>query len=297
MRADDSTAAVEWFERALRANPQNRSAQRGLGFAYLQAEDHVAAVATWQQIADMERELLRLGQQELRVFSPEQDRLAGVYQDATARSLAWYDLSIQVDSSLRDQWYYKGHLLAEQQAWDQAADAYRNGLERTEALQIQAGDLLFRLAETFEQRQPRDLDAAMQNYKKAIAQDSYGIPRLQAQAHYQRAEIFREWQEFDEATTAYERVIELRPKDYWTMTRLATLIYESDASITKAEPWLFRAIELDDAPPLAYRLLGQLYQQEERFADAKAMYEAALERRPDDAISLEQIELVKERLE
>jgi len=295
------SSAINWFDTALRANPQNRSAQRGLGFARLQQGDDVGAVDAWQLVDNMGQELYHIGRQAERarlqrqLENQKQDKAVG--EKVTDRSVEWYNLSTQVDPNLRDAWYQIGRQFEQQQDWPAAEEAYLAGLDATNGLQIQRSDLLFwqaRLIELY--HTPRDLAGALATYDKAVTQDNFGDPWVRAQTHYRRGEILREQGRVDEASRAYERVVALRPKSYWALTNLAMLAQTEKGNIAAAKSYLSTAIEVNPKLHVAYRLLAQIYEQEGDLLRAKDLYQEALNRNEDDSIAREQIRLLTDEL-
>jgi len=267
VQSQTASTATNWFEAALRVNPHNRSAQRGLGFTLLQQGDEAAAVKSWQQTSNMGRELYYMGQQAQRV----QRAQPSASDEAVNRSLKWYNLATQVDPSLRDPWFQLGQLYEQRGEWQAAEYAYRDGL-----------------------KVPSDLMGAMALYDQALAEDAYGDPWVHAQTYYRRAEIFRGRGELEEAVEAYKTLIALNPKNYWGLFQLATLLQTLDRDLGYAEDLLWQAIDVDANHFAAYRQLGLLYQQMDQITDAKSMYEEALIRNPDDVVSREKLELIQQ---
>lgn len=291
VQSQTASTAMNWFEAALRVNPHNRSAQRGLGFTLLQQGDEAAAVKSWQQTSNMGRELYYMGQQAQRV----QRAQPSASDEAVNRSLKWYNLATQVDPSLRDPWFQLGQLYEQRGEWQAAEYAYRDGLKSTHGVRIESSDLLFWLARIVEKHHvPSDLMGAMALYDQALAEDAYGDPWVHAQTYYRRAEIFRGRGELEEAVEAYKTLIALNPKNYWGLFQLATLLQTLDRDLGYAEDLLWQAIDVDANHFAAYRQLGLLYQQMDQITDAKSMYEEALIRNPDDVVSREKLELIQQ---
>lgn len=282
---------VNWFERALRTDLGNRSARRGLGFAHLQKGRPTAAVVIWQQTDGMGRELYHMGRQAERVQRAQP--VAG--NEAADRSLEWYNLATQVDPLLRDPWFRVGQLHEQQERWSAAEQAYRSGLESTHGVHIGSSDLLFWLARIVEKHHtPPDLVGAMTFYDQALAEDAFGDPWVQAQTYYRRGEILLGRGQLQEAEQAYETLIALNPKSYWGVIQLAAVVQTLDGDPAYVEELLQQAIQLDAEQFVAYRQLGLLYQQVQRSADAKSMYEKALALNPDDVLSREQLQAIQE---
>lgn len=301
-----TSPSAKWFQRALRINPHNRSARRGLGIALAQQGDERGAVAVLQTIDGMGRELYHMGQQADRsqiwwITNPELAPAELAQSDHAQRPdprHTWYNLATQVDPTLRDVWYHLARIYEEEQRWTAANDAYKNGLFATESLEIQSSDMHFGMGRNLELHSaPPRVEEAMQHYEKAIADNAFGDPWVAVQTHFRRAQILIQWQRFDEAANELEYVIAQRPKSYWALTDLAALNHEQFNDDAEAETLLKRAIALSPTIHYAYRELGKLYQQQQHWADAKTMFETALQHSPTDAQAAELLQVVLKEIE
>jgi tetratricopeptide (TPR) repeat protein len=116
-------------------------------------------------------------------------------------------------------------------------------------------------------------DLAIVEFKKAIALN----PRL-PEAHYCLGASYLLSQGqvgFPEAVKEFHRELELNPNDYFSLAQLGYVAF-SERQFQQAEQYLRRATDLDPRNPDNSLLLGQVYIQLNRPADAEAAFRKAI---------------------
>jgi tetratricopeptide (TPR) repeat protein len=154
-----------------------------------------------------------------------------------------------------------GLLYEDQNLWPKALDAYERALhayQRAAAAnnrsQIGKGNALYRMGAIYHLRMdPPQLDAALSAYQAALESGDFA----------------------SEADAA------------WAHARLGQVYYDLNQDVTKAESEMKKALQLASDQEWLYVVLGDLYRDEDRVAEARAMYERALRLAPgfDGALS------------
>ncbi|MCR4408480.1 MAG: tetratricopeptide repeat protein [Anaerolineae bacterium] len=218
----------------------------------------------------------------------EEERQAKQYQEA----LRWYERATWLEPGLGDGWYYIGLAYEGLEQWKEALGAYEQAIETGSFASVHRSSPPYRLGAIYQWRlEPRQTDAALAAYEAAIATNDFSADWEAADCHYKRGEILW-WQGSnpDEYIAAYKRAIALNPQHASAHMLLGVAYYTRDKDVAMAETEIRRAIELSPQNKWAYYHLGEIYRQEGRMDEARAMYEQALEIDP-------QFEAAKGRLE
>ncbi|HTQ58272.1 MAG TPA: protein kinase [Bryobacteraceae bacterium] len=120
--------------------------------------------------------------------------------------------------------------------------------------------------------------AGLHDKARATAQKAAGANPESWNAYYELGEIYLKSGNFDKAIQAYSRATQLAPGNNWSWTRLGTA-YSMAEHLPEAERAYQRALAI--APTFAaYNNLANVFLAEQRFAEAGAAYEKALEINP-----------------
>jgi len=256
---------------------ENRYAWRGLGFALAAQGREDEAITAWQAAGEMAKEFIELG---------TRARKAKRYQEA----LDWYEKAALVEPELRAPWYHIGLTYEQMDEWEEAAEAYREGLQRPEMSGIQPSDIYFRLGWILERKLPgQDAQMVLALYDQALKLDTFSSVWMQVQTHYARGEVLQKLGRKREAMKEYGWVIARRPSDYWAHVHLGSLTWELDHDADGAETLFVRAIDIDNRNKWAYRGLGLVYQETGRRNEALEVYRQVLVLDPTDVVANEQL--------
>jgi len=107
--------------------------------------------------------------------------------------------------------------------------------------------------------------------------------QLTATEWFERAYVFNEDKNFDEALRCYNEAIRLDPDLDIAYNNLGNLLYEHFKRYDDAEAAYRKAIELNPSDATAYNNLGVLLKTLERYDDAEAAYRKAIELNPSYA--------------
>jgi tetratricopeptide (TPR) repeat protein len=170
-------------------------------------------------------------------------RKAGEYEAA----MQSYRQAMQLEPGSGDPWYRMGLLYEDEDLWPKALDAYERAAAADNRSQIGKGNALYRMGAIYHLRlDPPQLDAALRAYQAALESDDFASKA-------------------DEA---------------WVHARLGQVYYDLSQDITRAESKMMKALQLAPDQEWLYVVLGDLYRDEDRVAEARAMYERALELAP-----------------
>jgi tetratricopeptide (TPR) repeat protein len=271
---DDAGRAEELLNRAIAWDSQNAQAFRLLAAAYerqgnrpaaeeaarrytelrprnlwghIQLAEMYEAMASEAQFGDSERleaqalvEWQRAGiTAQNAIFIAEELIGAGQVEEAGT----WYLRATRLEPDLADGWYYVGtwHIaLKEPQV---ALEAYQRGLALKRYTKIGGSDLHYAIGVAYQNnRELGTLTEALSAYEEALALDDFRLVRNSAWAHARRGQLY----------------------------------YRLHKDGIVAEEEILRAVQLAPSDKWLYYLLGDLYEEEGRLADAKAMFEHAL---------------------
>lgn len=256
---------------------ENCYAWRGLGFALAAQGREGEAIVAWQAAGEMAKEFIEWG---------TTARKAARYQEA----LTWYGRAALVEPELRTPWYYIGLTYEQMEEWEQAAEAYREGLQRSVISGIQPSDIYFRLGWISERKLPgQDGQTVLALYDQALYLDIFSNVWTQVQTHYSRGEVLRKLGRKREAMKEYEWVIAHCPSDYWAHVHLGSLTWELDRDAAQAEALFLRAIDIDNGNKWAFKGLGLVYQEIGRRDGAVEAYRWVLVLDPTDVVANEQL--------
>lgn len=269
------------LQKAIRYDPRNQSAWRGLGFALASQGHEEQAIVVWQSGSGMAKEFIQRG---------EQARRSGQYQE----SLEWYKRATSVNLELGDIWYGMGLTYEEMNQGEKALEMYTQAADSTVFTGIGRSSPYYRQGMIYQlQKKPPQLEAALVVYEVAIEIDDFSNDLEAANCHYQRGEILR-WagRNPDEYIAEYQRAIVLNPDFASAYIYLGVAYYIRYGDAVKAEVEIQKAIMLDPEHKWAYYHLGEIYRQEDRVDEAIIMYKRALGIDPDFEVALKQLQLL-----
>lgn len=281
-QGDPATAVVRLatarasFEQAAAQPATSAAAWRGIGFVAYAAGNRQAALTAWQQAHGMPTELLAWG------------HLARTRGDDES-ALEWYGLALQLDAEFADAAYFAGltHLLAGDA--DAASTKFEEGTQRTRYDSIAAGDMLFRLGQSYALTSDVDLERAVAAFDAALQDGRFADPNTAVRTQFARADALRRLDRMAEAAAAYRAVLRADPAHYWARVRLAMLLWRAGGGTAEAEQLLQEAIALDPSVKWAFRNLGTIYEASGRLDEAADMYRQTLMLDPDDGYAAEHL--------
>ncbi|MBC7251541.1 MAG: tetratricopeptide repeat protein [Anaerolineae bacterium] len=218
----------------------------------------------------------------------EEERKAKRYEEA----LAWYERAARLEPGLGDPWYYTGLAYEGLEQWVAALESYQRAIDMGSFTAVHRSSPYYRLGVIYQWRlESRQADAALAAYEAAIEADDFSADWEAADCHYKRGEILW-WKKADpdEYIAEYQRAIELNPKHASAHILLGVAYYARDKDVAAAEAEIRQAIELSPQNKWTYYHLGEIYRQEGRTDEARAMYEQALEIDPQFAAAQEKLQ-------
>ena len=205
----------------------------------------------------------------------EEERKAKQYEEA----LEWYRRAAKVEPGLGDPWYYMGLAYEGLEEWQAALESYKQAIGMGSFTNVHRSSPQYHLGVIYQWRlNPRQTDAALAAYEAAIKVDDFSADWEAADCHYKRGEVLW-WMGSDpnDYIAEYQKAVELNPKHASAHILLGVAYYTRDKDVAMAEAEIRQAIELSPQNQWAYYYLGEVYRQAGRTAEARAMYERALE--------------------
>lgn len=237
------------------------------------------AAAAWRKGGFTAQDLIQAG---------ETARRAKRYEEA----LWWYERAARVEPGLADPWYYAGLAYEGMERWGEALAAYEQAIGLSSFARVHRSSLYYRIGVIYQWRlEPRRVDAALAAYEMAIAMNDFSANWEAADSHYKRGEILW-WMGRDpnEYIAEFQKAIKINPRHEWAHIRLGLAYYARDKDAAAAEAEIRQAIVISPKNKWAYYHLGEIYRQEGRVAEARVMYEKALEIDPRFEAARKQLE-------
>ncbi|MEM4655255.1 MAG: tetratricopeptide repeat protein [Thermosphaera sp.] len=240
------------------------------------------AVAVWKEGRFTAQDFIQSG---------EEARLAQRYEEA----LRWYEMATWVEPGLADPWYYAGLAYEGMKRWEEALAAYEKAITLSSLVSVHLSSLYYRIGVVYQWGlNPRQLDAALRAYETAIALNDFKDNLEASDCHYKRGEVLR-WMKGDpnEYIAEFELAIKLNPRHVFAHIFLGVAYYTRDKNVDIAEAEIKRAIQLSPQSKWAYYFLGEIYRLEGRVAEARMMYEKALELDPQFEVAQKGLQALK----
>lgn len=254
----------------------NLSAQRWLGFVYLQQGKRALAYEAWAGVPSMGRELVLWGNRWQRYGLVDEARV-------------WYEHATAVSPDVADGWYYLGSIQESRHRPEEAEAAYVRGIQQEHFVAVGVSDLFLRLGALMSQT---DWQAADPYFMKAIEADAFRQEET-VRAHYLHGQARRRLGDIAGALGVYQQMVQQWPTHYWAWVQLGELTWQVEGDLDQAEVSLKRAIALMPGEKWAYRALGLVYGANGRLSEAETMYHRVLEIDPNDIVA--QTELRKQQ--
>jgi tetratricopeptide (TPR) repeat protein len=247
-----------------------QAACRALGFLLNSEGNEEQALAVWKNGSEITANMFLLSGQDLQE--------TGDYDGA----LTCFQKAADVDSDLRDVWYFMGSLQQEMKAWDQALTSFEEAAECVRGRLIGESDAYFKIGYLRQHYiRPLDWDAVWQAYERAIAADDFRIGWLPQQTYIQRGNLLS-WQErWEQAVVEYQKALELNDRSLRVRKALADA-YVQKGDFSKAESVLREAVTLAPRSSEAYAALGDFYRGADALEPAIEAYAEALRLDPDN---------------
>jgi tetratricopeptide (TPR) repeat protein len=266
---DYSNSSITYLEGAARAQPGNPSIHRMLGFIYSSTDREEEAINNWRKSGIVVDELLNRGLEAEKVGDLE-------------LALSWYRGVIAVAPHEVEGWLRMGSVNDRREAWSAARETYLAGLSTNP----NNSDLQYRLAWThYQETQDRDWKWIMTNVNNALNQDHFEHEWSKIQSHYLRGEALRGLGHTSEALTEYQWVLSRDPGNYWSILRMAEMIWVLERDAENAKQWLKEAIAIDPESKWAYRYLAELYAETGKIHEATTLYEKVIQLDPNDPLA------------
>jgi len=208
--------------------------------------------------------------------------------------MVWYKRASRLAPQMGDPWYYMGLLLGKQQQWSLALDAYQQAMTLNHFRQVGASDPYCQMAVIYHWHQkPPRTEESLTALEIALAIDSFHSVSSAAHCHYLYGYVLRERNAPPQDWIAqFQLATELDPNHLWANILLGIALYKYDNDVVNAESYLRKAGEIAPGSPAPAYHLGEIYRQEGRIDDARAMYEKALTADPDFTAAQKGIELL-----
>jgi protein O-GlcNAc transferase len=311
LRLKQPQRAVEALERAFRLRPDSLLIREELADAYAASAQSARAVDVWATMGVKPGDMLQFGEQARQARRYDEalqwyQRAAHMLPDTidalvgagrVYREIGRYDDSLttlrraaDANPSSRDPWYEVGQIYVARKEWADALQAFRHGLGAADG-QIGTSNFYYWIGYIQQYSlKPADTDGAWAIYTEALQTNDYRLqPFLKADTFYQRAVILVTRKQWREAADEYRQALMANQNHYVARVGLAQSLWQlghHDAAVATARDAAEKAPNRKEA----YRLLGAIYRDEGKSAEARAMYSRILELDPGDAAAQKEID-------
>jgi tetratricopeptide (TPR) repeat protein len=197
----------------------------------------------------------------------------------SSSGLAYHDLSI-------------GLLHLENDSWPDALDAFERAAQSSKSEEYPLGTLHYQIGK-IQQDQLEQWDSALSNYELALASEVFLSDIHRADTYYRAGVIHKYKGEHQTARDKLLSAIEIIPYHYGALIELGKSYWQIDGNLDLAEETLLRAANASSTAKWAYKTLGDLYSEENRYADAISMYKRVLEIDPADQQAQTKLEALR----
>ncbi len=204
----------------------------------------------------------------------------GRYDDA----VEWFGSVTRINPELGDYWYYLGLSYEANGQLAEAENAYQMALKVPQRAEMRQSSVYTRLGGLRKDGDSTDAQrSALDAYQHAIMAGDFADDLARADVYFQMGVALLKLEQTDESLSAFEHAVQLNPLHYLAHLQLATLIWQSDGDAQRTEALLRQAISINGSRTSAYKKLGNIYEETDRFKDAFEMYKKVLQLDPDDA--------------
>jgi tetratricopeptide (TPR) repeat protein len=145
------------------------------------------------------------------------------------------------------------------------------------------------------QLSPPELEAALAAYEAALLTDDFPSSTEAADSHYRRGWLQRQLgANVEEYIVEFQRAVEIDPNHSLAHAFLGQAYFQRDQDIKAAEAQILLALELSPNSEWIYIILGDVYREAGRVADAAAAYRQALAIVPDFAAARTRLEALED---
>ncbi len=243
--------AQQWLQTAIALDHDNRSAWRGLGFAFAAQGQQDEAVAAWKEVNTMWNEAMRRGDIALK---GEQARQA----------LQWYKWATALEPQIGDGWYSQGLAYEALEQWDEALYAYQKATVVGIFTKMGQSSSYYRIGIILQwHRRHPQLQEAEAAFQTALALHAFSAETEAADAHYRIGEIYMlQGLNPRDSLPEYQQAVQLDPRHYWAHLRLGYTLYQLHKNVDEAEREISLALSLwpnATNRKWPYRFLGEIY--------------------------------------
>jgi tetratricopeptide (TPR) repeat protein len=268
------------LERALEdASFPSATRYRMLGLIALRSGEYEKARVAFEQAELTAADLLAYGH--------SANHLA---QEEDARR--WFEFAVRYDADSGDAWYYWGLSLQDQRELAQAEQAYTAGISAPHRTEIGLSDLYFGRAEV--RRLQQKYAAAQEDYERALALNQFTFAYAEIHSLDKLASIYLRQARYAAAIPLLQQAIAQQPSFDWPHYRLGTAFYECCGDVEQALQYLDQGIAANPDNPWGYLLSGDIYLAEGDRAEARSLYQKALEINPDWPAAAERLRQTNE---
>jgi tetratricopeptide (TPR) repeat protein len=262
----DKESALANYQKSLELDPeQTTKIQYALGQLYRDKGQPEAAIALYQTLLDREPDKAQIHRLLAVACEEAGDR-------ERASSLYRRSIELEPDGAV---WVYLnlGQILIQQENWDEAIRLYQTAVE------VYPNHLEVCRSLAIAQRQQGNTEEAIAGYRLTLELE----PQQDSWVYMTLGQILREEERWSEAAIVYQQAIEHHPTyaEGWQMLADTQLQLGDQESATTHYQ---QAIALQpDTQAWVYLSLGQLLVEQERWMEAIAVYQQAIERFPNHA--------------
>ena len=265
--------AEQFLQRSVHLLPHDPSSRRNLGFMLLAQNKESDAMLLWNDIDGMAAELSQWGKK----AQKEGDHI---------EAINWYQRSLYLDPSSRDNWVHLGIACELGGHWSDAASAYYRAIELpTMTTDLTGtGSLHYRLGRILQWHLPSSSATEIKRLYQIALQ--LGLDEISEEADIYANLAFLGWwrrpkSEPDSYIADFIKAIHLNPDHFGAHLYLGRAYFLDFNNIEKGKEHIEVAIALRPEVGRGYLYLGDIYLAEGKRSSARIQFEQALNKDPN----------------
>ena len=208
----------------------------------------------------------------------------------------WLGYATLYDKTRSTPWYLLGKIYIYQMDWEKAMTAFETAVQNNNftIIDTKLSDVYWELGNLYRDHATLpNWPLILQTYEAALTANQFSTSWSEAQAHFLLG--YAKWQTNNPqaAITYMQEAIKIHPIHYQAHIWLGMVYFETYHDVQKTEALWQTAVQIDPQNMQAYRLLRDLYNQQEKWTQAANMYTAILNIEPKNQYAQSQLAIIR----